>query len=253
MKRLFVATRLLLPSSAWIISYWLVASAFLILVAVSMKATSDSTATLWGFRLVGFGSTSTQIQSTAFLEMVHPAWTILTLPFVCFIGLRSLLRSFRTDFQLFLRFSHSSCFFMETVRSLSLLVVIAIATAPLVVAILWGHLRPGLEWAEVRCGLVSCTVTVSFVATLTYLLASWGMSREIAVSLGLVTPFLMEGVSVFLERSDRLFLLNWTPPGLPYSVEAPSDPAVRVALVFFLLVVIGRLLTAGYTRWLLAE
>lgn len=96
-------------------------------------------------------------------------------------------------------------------------------------------------------------MTVLFIATLTYLLASWRMPREIVVSLGMVTPFLVEGISVFLKRSDRLFLLNWMPPGLPYSIESGSDPAVRVALVFFLLVITGRLLAAGYTRWLLAD
>lgn len=152
MKRLLLATRLLLPSSAWIISYWLLVSTFLVLVTTGMKATSDSTATLWGFRLAGFGSTSRQIQSMAFLEMIHHAWTILTLPFVCFIGLRPLLRTFRTDFGLFLRFSRSPCFFMETVRGLALVILIVVVSVPFVAAILWGTC--GLDSNGPRSGAV---------------------------------------------------------------------------------------------------
>jgi len=253
MRRFLLATRLLLPSSASVIGYWLLVSAFLVLVTTGMKATSDTTATLWGFRLAGFGSTSTQIQSNAFLEMIHHAWTIVTLPFVCFIGLRPLLRSFRTDFGLFLRFSRSPCFFIEAVRGLTLLIVIVVVSMPFAAAVAWGRWWPGLAWPEVWSGLASCTATMLFIATLTYLLAVWRLPREIVVSLGMVTPFVVEGISMFVEKSNRLFLLNWMPPGLPYSIDSGSDPTIRVALVFFLLVVTGRLLAAGHTRWLLAD
>ena len=108
MTRLTRAARQLVPSTLWIFTYWVVSLGLLLVITMGLRATGEQSGTLWGLKLQGFGGTSDQILSNAFLEMMCHAWTVVALPFTCFVGLKPLCRSFRSDFTQFLRFSRSS-------------------------------------------------------------------------------------------------------------------------------------------------
>ena len=85
-KRLLLAVRLLLPSWKWIVGYWLAVIVILALVTLGMEATSDRSATLWGYDW--YISALPRHRSNA----VH-SWRwhsthglLLALPMICFVG-----------------------------------------------------------------------------------------------------------------------------------------------------------------------
>ena len=116
---------------------------------------------------------------------------------------------------------------IEMARILTLITVVVAVSAPFAIAMLWAQQSPGLSWPEVLSGFISCSATTLFVATLVYLLAACDMPYELVVSVGVVSPFFGEGISTVLKKSGHLALNNWIPPGLPYSLDSATDPAVR--------------------------
>ena len=250
MKRLLIAMCLLLPPRQWIIGYWVVILALLATITIGLEPTGETTATLWNLPLINFGVTARQIQAQALIEMACHAWTLITLPMFCLFGLKPLLHSFRSDFRLFLRYSNSSRIFMESARLLSLSTLILIACAPLTVVMLWGYTTPGLTSTEVIGGMLSYIAPTLFIASLVYALGAIKVPYEMAVSIGIISPFLIEGVCTFLKKSGQIMFLNYMPPGLPYSIDTLSSPALKTALIFYSLMIGIRLMANVRTQWI---
>lgn len=262
MRRLLSATRQLLPSTRSILAYWLISVSFIAAAAMGLQETGTDAAALWGLRLDGFGGTPQETLRNAYLEMMYHAWTFVTLPFVCFVGMQPLARSLRRDFAQFLRFSRSSRLFIELCRIVALMLVVAIVSLPFAAAVVCGTWHPGLDWHGGLKGLVACCGTTLFITGFIYLLAFLTTPAEITAALALVTPFLISGVSTYLEKVNASAnLQRMLPPGLPYFNDATHSsvawalihPNIRAGAIFVLGVIFLRLLAATRTTWLHAD
>lgn len=250
MTRLTRAARQLMPSTRWIITYWVVSLGLLLAITMGLRATGEQSGTLWGLQLRGFGATSDQILGNAFLEMMQHVWTIVALPFTCFVGLKPLCRSFRSDFTQFLRFSRSSRLLAEGGRLAALLSMVMVVSLPFAVVAYCGRLHPGLAWDMVFTGIASCAAATLFVSVMVYLLASAATPPDIAIGTGMAAPFFLTGLSMFFERGKHVFLHTHFPIGLPYSVDSYTDMNLRVTIVLALVGLACRLVMATRTRWL---
>ena len=249
MRRLFLANRQLLPSLGWVLAYWLTAMTLILLVSFGLSSAGGEMGWLWGVRLGGFGHDSQDFLNSAYLEFVYHVWMVVALPFICFVGVQPLLRSFRNDFRQFLRYSRSSRLFVESARIIALAVVIVVTSLPFVVAVVWGRIRPGLDCTAMLDGAASCAGALLFVGILTYLLAALAVPGEIATCLGFVAPFFMSGILLVLTRHEQGSLVNYLPSGLPYYVTY-TDPNLRASAAFAAVVVVVRLVCAARTCWL---
>ena len=260
MTRLIYAVRQFLPSMSSILVYWLVVVSLIVVAAMGLKETGKDTASLWGLPLRGFGGESREILVNAYLEMMYHAWTFITLPFACFIGMKPLVKSFRRDFDQFLRYSRSSRLFIEVSRESAICSIVVGLSLPFVAGVLWGTQHMGVNWHEGLHGLASCGGIILFVCVLIYLLASLGIAAEISLALAFVTPFFLTGLLAYLEKVETSAILRQILPlGLPYStytlLSSAScsfvDPNVRAGIVFALTVIAVRCLFAVKTRWLI--
>jgi hypothetical protein len=258
MIHFLVAARKLLPSNVSITIYWLLTTFLIGFAALGLKANSDRTGTIWGVPLVGWDENSDVLQQ-AFREMLYHVWTFITLPYVCFYGMRPLVRSFRVDFVQFLRYSSSSRIFIESVRILAILAIVLVSLLPFMIGAICGMLHPGQSLNEAIFIVGTCGGTILFIATFIYLFAAIGSPGEIIIALALVTPFFLSGIKAYLEmqQSFRTAWL-WLPPGLPYTglsrpwvTGAYLDNNVLAGIIIAIVIVVFRTLTVLRTRWLL--
>ena len=261
MKRLAYAIRLFLPSFRWILVYWIITVLFIAMAGMGLKEKGRDAAVIWGLPLHGFGGEACEILKNAYMEMMYHAWTFVTLPFVCFIGMSPIIKAYRRDFAQFLRYSRSSRLFIEVTRVMAVLAVTGIVSLPFAAGILWGISFMGLNWHEALDVLISCGGTILFVCVLIYLLAFLSVPVEITVALAIVIPFFLTGLLAYLERvGSSANLRQMLPPGLPYSVydQLPSNVGsfvntnVQSGIVIALGIIVLRLLVVSRTRWLLA-
>jgi len=250
MRRLTRVARQLMPSALWIITYWAVSLGLLLVIATGLRTTGEQSGSLWGLKLVRFGYTSDQILSNAFVEMMRHVWTVVALPFTCFVGLKPLCRSFRSDFTQFLRYSRSSRLLVEGGRLAAFLFTVLAVSLPFAAASLCGHLYLGLTWETVVTGGASCAAATLFVSVMVYLLASFGTPTEIAIGIGMPVPFFLTGLSELFAKGGHVFLDTHFPIGLPYSVDSYTDMNLRVTVVLAVVALAGRLVAAVRTRWL---
>jgi hypothetical protein len=121
---------------------------------------------------------------------------------------------------------------------------------PLLAGALWGTLQPGVSGEAVLDIVVPCLGCLLFATTLVYLLGSLDVPGEIAAAIGLITPFLLTGVSIVFERGGQGSVSGSLPPGLPYYVDDWTSSNLRVGAVAVALGIAMRLLVFGRTRWL---
>jgi hypothetical protein len=251
-NRFLRATHLLLPSWKWTIGYWLAVVVFLLLVANGYETTVDGTTMLWGLKLKGFlYSHTNDLYNVVFVEMANHAWVIFGLPYICFVGTKSLRRSFRSDFKLFMFYSRSPCAYIESVRSVALTTIIALATAPFLLGFVIGWVSLGFDSSQIWNGVASCGALLMFTGAFLHLLASFGFQTEFVVSVALGTPFIVEGFKKTV--SSTTFIENYPyllPPGLPYSISSYADKSIWFAIGFFTFVLLFRTLVTSKTYWL---
>jgi len=252
MKVAMLAIGLLLPSARRMVAYWLVVVAWVLVVSAGLEPTGARSALLWGLELRGFGMSAEEVVERAYLEMMFHVWTLVTLPFACFVAFRPLMRTFRGDFQQFLRYGRRSCLFIEGTRLGALAVTYAGVAAPFAVGGLIGRWRHGLGWVPCFDGVAACAGSILFVAVIVYLVASLRFPTEIASASGLLAPFLLTGISSAFDRADGQSSGSLLPPGLPHSVESHASPSLRAAFVYVGIVVLARLAVNLRTRWLTA-
>jgi hypothetical protein len=244
MKQLLETTRLMLPARGWLFVYWSAASVLMLLISLGLKSTDENHAALWGLRLNGFGLSSSVAIQNAYLEMMRHVWLLLTLPIACFIGSRKILDTFRNDFRQFLRFGQRSCLFMEAARLSALAGVLVSLIGPFAIGAIWGLMRPGIEFAAVRDGLVSCAMPTLFVTFLIYFLVSLRVPQDIVKGCGLVMPFFLSGLAYFLDKQQWRSVGAFVPFGLPYDFTRWNDSHLRAGIIFCGLVVLARLVFA---------
>lgn len=252
MKVVMLAIGLLLPSARRMATYWVIAVTWFLVVSAGLEPTGRRSATLWGMELRGFGETVEEIVERTYLEMMFHVWAVVTLPFACFFAFKPLLRTFRGDFEQFLRYGRRSSLFIEATRLGALAVIYAGVTAPFVVGGLIGRWRHGLPWVSCYDGVAACAGSILFVAVVVYLVASLRFPTEIASASGLLVPFLLTGFASAFDRADSQSSGSLLPPGLPHSVESHASPSLRAAFVYVGIVVLARLAVNLRTRWLTA-
>lgn len=193
MNRWFSAVSQFLPPRSVLLTYWGMSLFLIVLAGMGLEETGEQEAALWGLPLRGFGGTSRDILQNAYREMMCHAWTLVTLPFVTFFGMGPLVRSFRRDFVLFLRYSRCSRLFIEAARLGALLAVMVLALVPFAAGAVWGLGQVGSDWRHALQGMAACGGCAVFLCTLIYLLAALAVSVEVTIALSLVTPFFLTG------------------------------------------------------------
>lgn len=253
MTRFGLAVRQLLPALPAVLAYWLVAGCLIAGIAAGLEPQGERAGTLWGLELRFPGHSSTEILCSAYREMLWHVWTLAALPAACFVFLRPLARSFRNDFEEFLRYSRSPRILVESARIAALLLAAFGLALPFAGGLLWGVLGLGLDGPAVLDGLGWSAGCLLCVGGLIYFLNSLRVPTEIAAALGFASLFILSGFWIFLDRGDHHALRDLLPSGLPYTVEVVTSPNLRSGLALSIGFLALRLILASRTRWLLAD
>ncbi len=206
---------------------------------------------LWGLRIDKLGSDPNSAVQYAYLEMCHHLWLLITLPFICFWGIRPILTTFDSDFLQFLRYGKSSRLRVEAMRVFGLSIIAVMAMMPFLVTAWLGmrFLSTGDD-LFFQC-IASCLVPTIFVAAFAYVIRAAGIGLGSSLALAISMPFFLTGVSAFLSRmtiNSESFGGELLPPGLPYTVA--SSRAYATGVGYSALLIAGRMLITIRTSWL---
>lgn len=219
------------------------------LMVLGFEITGECTAEFYGLELVGFNIRGDKIVENAYLEFCTHLWWI-SLFFLSCGTLKLWQNSWSTSFENFLRFSHRSRFYIESVRISVLLLTLFLVLLPFLWAALWGRLGLNFRWSF--CGHLFCieAIPLIFVAILIYIL-SWSEGTRSFAAYSLMTPFFCGGIALFIGKQWKNLVVQYWFPCLPYSIpQTHSIQAMCAVCVFGIIVFLIRIAVTAKTNWI---